>query len=51
MGKPPLPGGGTFAPPADVGVMGGGKGGIENPDPGRMGARSNASVSLACARG
>lgn len=37
MGKPPLPGGGTLAPPADVGVIGGGKGGMEKPDPGRMG--------------
>lgn len=43
MGKPLPPGGGTLAPPADVGVMGGGKGGMEKPDPGRMGAIIRAS--------
>lgn len=43
IGKPALPGGGMLAPPADVGVMGGGKGGMEKPDPGRIGARNNVS--------
>lgn len=43
MGNPLPPGGGMLAPPADVGVMGGGKGGMEKPDPGRIGAIINAS--------
>lgn len=45
---PPL---GVGAPAAEPGVMGGGKGGIEKPDPGRMGAEEGGNrTSSAYAR-